>query len=291
MNTADKTALEQAIFEKARRSDHRLAVLKKAIQPAIDNSSVVQLAKQGVGFDMVAYQDALFYLDDSLQEDTLKGVMPLTLSDYQGVTAIYDDWQNEHLHLSFGDQICVHHSRVVLSLSLSADDFAGIKRVLGFHQISNNKALWQDADLTLFLPFDYLVFLDKKHVAAFGGKINPAWLFCLEPENDVFHHHITPSPVAGVMVDGQEFMHGFVVHPNILADYLDTHPEWKDERFMGVGVQEYRDALAFDSTLALKMLKYQYSLPILETQIQASEDIDGRLYATMKQYGHVVLEY
>lgn len=264
-------------------------LLDKAIGQAMNNPLLLSKAKEGVGFDLIGYMDALLFLSEILDEEHFFNE-PFNKDHLDGSCVfqwhIKDTPTNAEIE---PDMLLAEHFGIVMNLSLNGEDFAHIKRLMGFHNLSSNQLLFKDKKLNILVPFELVILLDKKTLPHPDVPAN--LMFNMEPLNPVFKTILTPAPVSAIVVDGDmSGLQGYVVHPNILFDALKQNEEWRDERFDNASDAEIRQALQWDTQLSLKLLKNRYLVDVGDDYISRIGQLDEKIYQTHRQYGAAVLE-
>lgn len=265
-----------------------IKLIDAAIGTALNNSLVLKNAQEGRGFDIVAYMDSLYCLSEALDEDFFYegSLKPCMLS---GTCVCH--WQlDEGINQELSDGLLLaNRSIVVLNLCAAGEDFAKLKRMMGFHNVSSNQFMYADKKLNIIIPFEMVTVLEKRLLPR--EDIPASFMFALEPNNPVFMTSLTPAAVSGVVLDNNmPTLQAFVTHPNILHQELMANDAWRDERYGGARDEDIRLALHWDTQLALMQLKHRYLLDINDEYIDRVGDMNNRIKQFHDEHGAAVLE-
>lgn len=264
-------------------------LLSKAVNKAIYASQLKERGRQETGFDIFAYLDALFLLSENLHpEDFFFGA--LNASHLEGVCICHWQTQDPALNTEVQPGILLASSSVaVLNIPMMGEDFKHIKRVLGFHNLSTQQILLADKKINLIIPFEMMVFLDKRALPR--EDVPASLMFALEPNNSVFEVCITPAPVSGLIInDHIQAMQAYVTHPKILFEELKQVDGWRGDYFSKATDDDIKMAIQWDTQLALKLLKHRYLLDISDDYIQKVGRVDQRIKELHDEHGAVILE-
>lgn len=304
----------------ARQHNARLGLLLDVVSYAQNEQPIAHLINAGVGFDTAAYHDALLQLKGLLDKRMYFTQKPV--EQMLGTSQISDFWGSVSLEQDTPDDVVLAHNNTLLMvLSLDAKSFNDIKRILGSHHISSLATLIGDKSVDLIVPFEYVAHIDYHKLPKLADvyrasdmpipsglpstivpeitRVSAASMFALEPFNKAFAHTLVPAPVAALVIDGDlSHVHGYVVHPNYLYHTLrQTFGELSQNKqfreMFGECTDDsgFKSALPYDATLALKLLKYRYGVPISDEQIGRTSQNDVKMYETFKEHGHVFLTY
>lgn len=266
-----------------------LQMLDAAIGQAINNPLLISKAKQGVGFDLIAYMDALFLLSEVLEESCFhfSQLSPQLLSSSCVVQWDFDDSPiNQEIS---PDVILAKHSALILNVCACGEDYSHLKRLMGFHNLSSNQVLFEGKKINIIVPFEMVVLINKQLLPA--QEVPASLMFALEPLNPAFSVHITPAPVHGVIIDNNmQGTQGYVVHPNILFDELLQNDSWRDEQYKDISDDDLKTALKWDTQLALKVLKHRYQIDISPEYLTRVGEMDHKIKKLYDKHGAVVLE-
>lgn len=311
--------IEKMALDKATRVD----VLKKAVLYAQYTQPIAGLINKGRGFDAFAYQDALVYLSRILSQNHYISGLDLDITKLLGFTSVLENRfssTNEIYQQGGVDQVVAYNSHLLMNLSLNADTFKNARQMLGNHNFSSLSALIKNKTVDLIVPFEYQATINPaylptidyiikqlglcsgdmpSHVNNKTTRVSASSMYALEPDNRVFTHTLVPAPVACMVLDQDiEHIYAFVSHPKFLYNMLES--QYGDlatnEHFQAVfgkhiSKDDLQQGLSYDTSLALKILKHRYGIPISDGQIERTHQNDVKMYETFKEHGHVFLTY
>lgn len=264
-------------------------LLDKAIGDGLNNPLLLTLAKEGKGFDLIAYMDSLFFLSEILDDGYVKQghLNNLALEDS---CVRYFNTDDKEINQDLGNgALLANQTIAILNLCMDGERYGAIKRLMGFHNLSSNQFMFKDKQVNVIIPFEITVLLNKRLLPA--DNIPASIMFTLEPLNKAFTTVITPAPVAGIAMDGDlSNTQAFVVHPNIL--YNQLHQDGLlDDVLKQSSEEDVKSSLRWDSSMALKLLKHRYQIQINDDYINRVQAMDHKIKTMYQTHGSVVLEY
>lgn len=233
-------------------------------------------------FDYFAYIDSLYYLGNSLKHEAplylYDETHPITHFDEEAIYLRNYPTFDVNVNAPEGVYYMTHNHIVHI---LPIDDYMTILRSLGeHHTLNSNKELFKGKKLTLVRPFEHLIYIDKNKVEGQYTAEEIKDLFFNDIHNEIFNNVFTPSACSMIVVDNNlNQCVGYVTHANALASQMLSQPEFEHYRHQE---NEFREAIKYDTVLALEHLKNRYLLDIDEACIERVK----KLKANIKHQGH-----
>lgn len=260
-----------------------ISLVDHCIDEALYNPVIIEATKNKRGFDLIAYQDALLFLSEALDENSLTSHQMVIDNNKAFIHRL-------HLPSDYSvtnELLVANHEILLFSLPVAGEKFKLMNRILGMHNALNtNEYLFKGKNLHFIIPFEMITLVHSGHVF----DLVPSECFKKQPLSKVFHTSLTPAAVAGVCINGNiQNTQGYVVHTDALLQEIirSTNPASISSEDM----EDKRASLQYDTGLALKMLKSRYSLPIDDEYIARIVNFDKALHESGERHGAIVVEY
>ncbi|MFB6350016.1 hypothetical protein ACFBZI_11345 [Moraxella sp. ZJ142] len=286
----------ETVPQKLCYTDEDKSVLSEKIQALCDtaladNQRLIEATKQSRGFDIMAYLDAIHYLQNTINEQCLHLRAPT--ADDMGEFGVYYH-QRAVPHISHRGYFTAHDASLVLVLPIKGSLFPKMRRIFGYHNtLSTDQAMYKDEEfLSILIPFDLTVLIkeqDMPKTPVIRTGETAAELYDAFGDIDLFHHILTPAPIAGLAV-GRDLQYslGYVVHSDILAQTLIEKELVSPNT---IGFENLSDTLQISNAFALQMLKERYRIPIEQSYIDSLRKAEDKMFELDQQGKPIIVEF